>query len=335
MSARSASQLLWSILGAPQRDDCEATDGLPCWLCGHRWDRGQPVEQWSGASFTGQNRVRHPVGTHVCEPCVQVCSRVAPVPGRPPKPGKKFGGNFRNYSHLYDAGDYANASKGEKPAILAFLQGDKSGPWFAAIADSGQKHVLPWAPVNPGGGRGGRVLFDEQLVTVGDLGLIEDMAAFLTAGATKEEIGLGEYRPQTWLRCRDAVHTFEREWAHARGGGWWSLSLWLAQRDEDAVADRLEDEAEASREKKEKKRGTTQRRAARKAADNDSRADPNDAGDVPRRVRRKRRAQALGAPPDEVQERSSKGGEPRRVGDDDAQRASAAEPKQLGIPGFG
>jgi hypothetical protein len=29
-----------------------------------------PVEKWSGASFTGQNRVRAPSSTHVCAACI-------------------------------------------------------------------------------------------------------------------------------------------------------------------------------------------------------------------------------------------------------------------------
>lgn len=155
------SAIIAELSGFGERDDCEPNDGL-CWVCAGRMTRGQPVEKWSGSSFTGQNRVRCPDATHVCEACVWVCSRIAPVPGRPAKPGKKFGGNFRNYSHLYERGwrslpfgddgsqarGYVNASKGEKPLIRTFLSREHAGEWFAAIADSGQKHVIPWAPLN-------------------------------------------------------------------------------------------------------------------------------------------------------------------------------------------
>ncbi len=276
MSCKSAPQLLWPILAAPERADCEAMAG-PCWLCGAPWGRGQPVRKWSGASFTGQNRVRCITSSHVCEPCVQVCSRVAPVPGRPPKPGKKFGGNFRNYSHLYANGDYTNASKGEKPAILDWLTRPKQGPWFAAIADSGQKHVLPWVPVNAGSRIAGRVLFDEAAVELPQsFSLVGSMAHLLTCGATKEEIARGDYRVQTWLRCQVAVEMFEHAHRHERGGSWWGLALWLAQRDEAAVKERLRAEKEA------KKNAKAGRRATRKAANKDGR----DAARAARRISR-------------------------------------------------
>ena len=35
---------------------------------------------------------------------------------------------------------YVNASKGEKPALRAFLSRHHEAAWFAAIAASGQKH---------------------------------------------------------------------------------------------------------------------------------------------------------------------------------------------------
>lgn len=228
---RSATQLLWPLLGSPVRDDCEPSDGGPCWLCGAPWERGQLVERWSGANFTGQNRVRSPVSRYVCEPCVQVCSRVAPVPGRPPKPGKKFGGNYRNYTHLYDAARYSNHSKGEKPAILDWLRATKTGPWFGAVADSGQKHVLPWAPVNPPGTRRGVVLFDESVVELPDADgwlMVDDVGVLLGAGATKAEVHSGKYTARAWRLCgRDLLDGFEDRWGSARGGSWFRLAVWV------------------------------------------------------------------------------------------------------------
>jgi hypothetical protein len=301
------------------------------------------VSKWSGSSFTGQSRVKSPVSHWVCEPCVHTCSRIAPVPGRPPKPGKKFGGSFRNYSHLYDAGSYNNASKGEKPAILEFLQRRKTGPWFAAIADSGQKHVLPWVPVNPGGGIAGLALFDETVVRVtdGGLKLVGAATSLLTAGATKDEIASGEYRPHTWIRCRAEVAAFEEAWSHLRGGAWFRLALWLSQRDEAQVKARQEAEKAAKKEKesgKRKRRGGSKkarRGATGGLADQDGGGDSDAARDVPRRVSRERGAQALGTPADEMRERRKKGGKPRRMGDDDAEGAEAAKSEQLSIPGLG
>lgn len=245
---RSAPALLHAHVAPPPSDGCaELPRGALCWMCGGAAGRGTERAGWAGASFTGQNKVRVPSSPWVCEPCVWVCSRVSPVPGRPAKPGKTLGGNFRNYSHLYErtAGggvEYVNASKGEKPAILAFLRRRHAGEWFAAIADSGQKHVLPWTPINPAGARRGRVLFEEALVRLpGDDGgwsLVDEIAALLTAGASKEEVARGDYGAGAWGRCEAAIRSFERAWSWQRGSAWFDLALWLGQRDEVAVAER-------------------------------------------------------------------------------------------------
>lgn len=228
-----------------------------CWFCGgSHVPRGVPTTDFGGASFVGQSRVRAPDADWVCEACVYFCSRTEPVPGRPPKDGKKFGASYRNLSHLYNDAlptPYVNASKGEKPVILAFLRRHHAGTWFAAIADSGQKHVVQWTPVNPPGARG-RVLFEEQTIALPDADgwrIVDDLAALLTAGATKDEIERGEYTPRAWALCPERISAFEAEWgARLRGGDWFALALWLAQRDEDAVTERLAAEQAAKAEKK-------------------------------------------------------------------------------------
>lgn len=220
-----------------------------------------------GSSFVGQNKVRCPESSRVCEPCLFVMSRTSPVPGRPPAPGKKFGGNFRNYSHLWEAsGYYQNASKGEKPRIREFLQRDHAADWFAAIADSGQKHIIPWVPINPPG-NAGLVLFDETIVSVNPATamLWDAMAALLTAGATKDEIQSGAYTPFTWMRCPDDVRRFEGEWGHQRGSAGFALAIWLAQRDEEKPAAKPP-EAEKQRAKRKSEASEKQAKQSKKSA---------------------------------------------------------------------
>lgn len=192
----SATQLLYACLGSPPVAGLSKVESS-CWVCGAPLSEGVHWRDWSGTNFVGQNRVRAPASEHVCPACVYTCSRTSPVPGRPAKDGKKFGGNFRNYSHLYNAGTYFNASKAEKPAVLQFLQQTHAGPWFAAITDSGQKHVLPWASVNPPGTRRGRVLFDEQEVALpipqgAGWAIVDGITGLLQAGATKAEVAAGD-----------------------------------------------------------------------------------------------------------------------------------------------
>lgn len=270
----SASQLLYDRIGRPPVEGLEGVESV-CWVCGGILSSGMRVGKWMGSGFTDHNRCAAPGSEYICPACVYVCARTSPVPGRPPgkcsacegtlvvtKPSGKLrkgapctkcdgtgmnasGSNFRNMSHLLDATSYVNASKGEKPAILAFLMREHRGPWFATIADSGQIHMLPFAPVNETGTRRGSVLFERQIVMLPRLksvgwDLVQKMADLLTAGATKEEIESGEYGPRAWQLCELRLSGFEDHWSGKRGSPWFSLALWLAQRDEAVVAERIE-----------------------------------------------------------------------------------------------
>lgn len=241
----SAPQILHThVLPSPVAGVEIVSDGAPCWVCGSPWSRMVLLAEWLTDTFTAHTRARCPASSWVCEPCVWVCARLSPVPGRPPKEGKSAGGNFRNYSHAYDLGDsddYRNFSKGEKPGLLAWLRAPKDGAWWCAIADSGQKHVLPWAPINPAGALRGSVLFEEQIVLlpggVPGWTLVDQIASALTAGATKDEVASGDYTARAWQLAEREIATVERH-RGARGSAWFSLALWLAQRDEAAVAAR-------------------------------------------------------------------------------------------------
>lgn len=290
--------------------------GSSCWVCGGTaCPRGMDAAAFCGDKMTDQTQCRDQDATHVCEACIYLRARSSPVPGRLPGPcsrcgGSKvdpggggglkalpgvkrgdlcgkcegsgrnaLGGNFRCYSHLFDEEGspvYITASKAEKPVILAWLRAPKRGRWFAAIADSGQKQVLPYAPLNLPGGRG-RVVFDDVTVNLpaaAGWALVDAMAAFLTAGATKDEIASGDYQPWTWARCTDAIRAFEAAWGSVRGGAWFSLALWLAQRNEDEVRARQAAEATAQKGVAKGKRNANQRRTTRKAPNTDCRSAP-------------------------------------------------------------
>ena len=277
--------------------------------------------------MTDQNQCRAPDSDWVCEGCCFVRYRLSPVPGREAKEGKKFGGNFRNYSHLWSSErGYSNASKGEKPAILAFLRTRHTSPWFAAVADSGQKHVLPYAPLNGPRSRG-VVRFDDTLVQLPDergWQIVDDLAALLTAGATKEEVNTGAYTSRAYTLARAELETFERAYGHLRGGSWFSLALWLSQRDEEAVAARL------AAEKEGKRSGKTARKPERKAPNTDSRVSADSTSGVPRDAA-VQRAETLGDPakPRALSGKAKRDG--GRVDDVSAPRPASAESKQLGL----
>lgn len=319
----SPTQLVWIAHGSPVVAECVTASGR-CYVCVGELTRGTPVSEWLGTNYTDQNRARSPASLYVCEACVYVHSRTSPVLGRPAKDGKKFGANFRNVSHLYDELGYANASKGEKPAIREFLAREHTAAWFAAIADSAQKHVLPFAPMN-GAGRAGCVQFDDVTIAVPeDQALIREMSSLLTAGATKEDLGSGDHGPRAWQLCGAALVQFEaRRWLE-RGSGWFTLALWLAQRDEDAVAARMAAEKEAK---------NARRKAAGKTQDPDGGGAARSQGRVPRKPRSKS-TQALGSTTGPDASGGPNNSEPRGVVDEDAPRSRAGRADQQRIPGI-
>lgn len=234
----------------PDKNVVDLPDDVMCWVCGAACKRGIEKTKWNGAAFVGQNNVRCWESKYACEPCLCVMSWmtpiVMPIPGVTVKDGSKRDPNWRNYCVLLSGDKVVAYSKGDKPAIRKWLREPKPAPWFAAIIDSGQKHVVPWAPIN-GTGEIGRVRFEDRELSLGDWTMLDDMTALLTAGASKEEITGAQYRPETWIRCGPIIDAFESRWEHERSSAWFDLAVWLSQRDEEAVAARLAAEKEAKR----------------------------------------------------------------------------------------
>jgi hypothetical protein len=270
----SAPEVLYDYLGSPAVEgSAPLAEPARCWLCTGGVKAGMPVRKWIGPAFTAHNRARAPSSSVICAGCIFLCGRLSPVPGRPPKEGKTTAGNWRNYSHwmIEDADGawtYGNASKGEKPRILEALRSRKHGRWWMAVADSGQKHVIPWAPIN-GRAQAGVVIFDEEIATVpSTLDLVDEMASLLTGGATKDELDSGDWTPRAWSLLGPRLEDFEDRHEGKRGSPWFRLAIWLAQRDEAAVMARLQ----AEKEKREHDRAEAKRRTGAPIRDREDRA---------------------------------------------------------------
>ena len=243
----TAARDVYRVAGSPPMEGCEDV-AAACVVCAREWSRTHTYKRWQGASYTDQNKLMgHGLSDRICEPCVYVHSWVQP-PGYPPaEPGKK-GVNLRLFSHMYDERGYVFANKGSKPVIRDWLRAPKQGAWWAAIADSGQKHVLPWARANTTRTRGnGIVRFEQRDVVIGDWLLADAITALLTAGVTKAELETGAFTPRAWQLAEQQLRAFVREYGRERGGGWYELALWLSQRDEDAVQARMALEQETKR----------------------------------------------------------------------------------------
>jgi hypothetical protein len=215
--------------------ECASTDvATTCRLCGGESRRGRPYGSWGGAKYIGQTQLRALDSNWVCEACVCVCGwfnpMILPVPGivmpedntRPP--------NWRSYSILFDAGGVRAISKGDKPAILAWLRSPKHGNWFAALTETGQKHTVPNAPVNPGDTQHEVVLFEDRVIAIGDWAMVDAISAFLTSGPSKEEVDSAEYKVDSVIQHSASIDAFEQQWGRQhRASPWWDLALWLAQ----------------------------------------------------------------------------------------------------------
>ncbi len=293
-------------------DDSRAVghEAEPCSICGGDSTRGVPIDDFLSDSLTDQNTFRSPESQHVCVACAFVRARLSPVPGRAPKPCdrcngtgvepepsasvkvikrakrkpgetcekcdgtkvKESGGRYGNFSHFLDDDRCESATKGEKPKILNWLRGPKRGSWFCCVADTGQKHLLPYVPLNPPGSRG-RIRFEEQDVALPSAEgwqIVDDACELLTGGVTKEELESGSFGARAWQLCGGRLQDFEAKWSHLRGGAWFSLVCWLAQRDEARVAERIEAEKAA---KKEKSSGSKVGRSGRGKTQNASSGD--------------------------------------------------------------
>ena len=240
----SPSESYWVACGGPP---VEGTDDLPpgsvCAACGGVAVRGMTMARWSGAGSLVLDKLKAPHSPHACRGCVWACTWAAP-PGRTAKEGQTKGPSPAMYAHVLEwtpsGPRYANASKGEKPTIRAWLAARREHPWWMVVADMGKKQLIPWADWNLAPtARGATVFLDDEPCVPGDLALVDAMMHVLTVGATKATLETGHYTPGEWSRCAADLRAFEEAWGHLRHSAWFRLALWLAQRDEAAVEERM------------------------------------------------------------------------------------------------
>ena len=309
---------LHALSGSPAIDHASDVTAV-CWVCGTEQARTLPLKKWQASKSATQEKSRALHASRVCEACVWSCMWVPP-PGME-KPAKGRGPNLCLYTHLHDERGYSYENKASKPAILLWLRGPKVGAWFACIADSGKKQTVPFAQTNHTGVVAGMVRFEDRDVRIpGGAGgwlIVDECAALLTAGATKGEVSSGDYRPSTYERCAAMVRGFETAHGRARrGSAWFDLVVWLAQRDEEAVAVRQK----AEKDEAKRRRGADRRDGKRGAVAS---------GAVPKR--RRQRAEALEPDRGQDEVRAADERESVGVGRGDGEEPVSVSDKQLGL----
>jgi hypothetical protein len=162
-----------------------------CRFCGKEAE-GQSFNEWVRDTFTDHDKLLP--GNIICDDCSFWFDESSSVLAQ--KVGKDKPQRTRNYSQFVVNGEWTPLSKGDKPKMVELLLGE-SFPELAAIADSGQKHIVFRASRNPQGSKAGWVQFEEQRLWVIPLelkSLIETIEAGLLI-FSKSEIESGNYLP--------------------------------------------------------------------------------------------------------------------------------------------
>lgn len=215
----SVTAAIYHAAGMPAMQG--AQQGI-CRLCG-RVDAGLPFDAWVKDTFTDWDKLQP--GDLICHAC-QFCTAEA-APGLAERVGKDKPQKMRNYSHFILGGIWYPLSKGNKVEMRRLLF---SGAGVAVIAESGQKHLLPFSHVGWWAFEIAQARpFPERLNTV--LGVIEPL---YQAGISKAEIESGRYDSKRIMAVGIAAWSAAEEQIRLwRGSLALSLALFLAQRIDD------------------------------------------------------------------------------------------------------
>ena len=144
----------------------------------------------------------------------------------------------RNYSHFRKGADYQPLSKAQKQEMLDLLLAPPF-PGVAVIANSGQKHLLPFAPLNPFPIRGyGQVMFENDCFEL-HLDFFNELVCHCQAlydeGWNKKQIETGQYVYIRGMDIRD-WRRHEKSIGPHRGTKTFQLALYLITRGKETDA---------------------------------------------------------------------------------------------------
>jgi len=201
-----------------------------CRFCGQQ-SNGDDFQVWVKPTFTDHDKLLP--GDIVCDDCLfwfeEKSAELAT------KVSKDKPQRMRNYSHFIIGGEWMPLSKGDKTTMTKLLLATPF-PELAAIAESGQKHIVFRATRNSAGGKAGWVQFEEQSLWLepDELRIVLDVVEPALSVFSKSEIGSGNYLLhrimtyglETWQKLETIVKPL-------RGGLFFSLVIFLAQKRED------------------------------------------------------------------------------------------------------
>ena len=198
-----------------------------CRICGQS-SIGQAFGDWVKTTFMDWDKLV--AGEIACDGCLFWLDEASEELAR--RVGKEKPQRMRNYSHFVVNGEWMPLSKGDKVRMRALLLG-RPFPELAAVAISGQKHIVFRARRNPPGGRAGWVQVEEAAVFVdpAELGALLESVEELYLGFSKAEIATGQYR-QYRIRKFGLARWRELDMCirDRRGSPLLDLAIFLAQR---------------------------------------------------------------------------------------------------------
>ena len=221
----SISHVLHTAAGQPTFDGDTAGT---CRICGSD-GTGLDFQSWVRKTFTDHDLLVP--GDIICHACQLLFDERNEALAR--CVDKEKPQRMRNYSHFVVDGRWIPLSKGNKGAMADLLLSE-SFPEMAVVSQSGQKHLLFRAAVNPRGASAGYVQFEEQQVYVQPNELLELLQIVETLYDTfsKTEIETGNYSQH---RIRDfglsQWYTLESRIYRQRGTLLFELALFLAQKE--------------------------------------------------------------------------------------------------------
>lgn len=153
----TACQIVWKCAGKPAAKRTAGASEQPgrCALCGG-WDkRSVPLAAaCPPASFSGYPDMQWPSSNRACRACAWATE------GKPPNTLRMWTIVAREDGEVFESAEKAPGirgvhltNKGNFDFVGEMLLSPPQCAWCVAVADSGKIHVLPYTPMNRGGGR--------------------------------------------------------------------------------------------------------------------------------------------------------------------------------------
>lgn len=208
-----------------------------CRFCGKE-SQGSLFDKWVKDTFTDFDKLKQ--GNIICNDCLFWFDEKSELLKN--RMGKDKPQKMRTYSHFIVSGEWTPLSKANKKEMLGFLLGD-SFPELAAIADSGQKHIVFRAARNEKGQNAGWVQFEEKAIYVRpqELKTLVEFIEPLLSIFSKKEIEVGDYIGHRILDFGfDEWGKVEKQIKVWRGKAIFNLALFLAQKGDNGESDQAE-----------------------------------------------------------------------------------------------